>query len=156
MDFRDFDDSLLYADPDYGEELYATWVATISQIGTIFLSRCLRMTTRVPGLMMRVPRMAVTPSRIPNMGSSPLLPMAVVLSQAQGPPRPQGQLSAAGAPPLYLRQKMCLQTSHAEAQLAATSQSFTLNDTFLCDGFGSLPSRPPAVAEATSGGTWRI
>jgi hypothetical protein len=25
MDFRDFDDSLLYADPDYGEELYATW-----------------------------------------------------------------------------------------------------------------------------------
>jgi hypothetical protein len=25
MDFRDFDDPLLYADPDYGEELYATW-----------------------------------------------------------------------------------------------------------------------------------
>ena len=25
MDFRDFDDSLLYAYPDYGEELYATW-----------------------------------------------------------------------------------------------------------------------------------
>ena len=25
MDFRDFNDPLLYADPDYGEELYATW-----------------------------------------------------------------------------------------------------------------------------------
>jgi hypothetical protein len=47
--------------------------------------------------------------------------------------------------------RLHLQTSRAEARLAATTWSFILNDTFLCDGFGSLPFRPQAVAGAVTG-----
>jgi hypothetical protein len=127
MDFRDFDDPLLYADPDYREELYATW-------GGLDLSD----QDDLSVLMLD------SDNEGANNGASGE-------GDARDPFIPHLQGDLAMARPSTIRRllaasaalRLRLQSDRADARLEAELQSFTLNDTFLCTGPGSLPSRLP-------------
>jgi hypothetical protein len=158
MDFREFDNPLLYADPDYGEELYAAW-------GSHDLSD--RDNLSVPmldddddeGAWLNdegAPFKLTSPatqggSDLWERGESFTPGLSYEEEDACDPAILHNRSDLAIARPSTIRRlvaaaaaiRLRLQSDCAEARLEAELRSFTLNNSFLCTGPGSLPSRLP-------------
>jgi hypothetical protein len=116
MDYLDLDDPTTYLDPHYGE--------------------ILRAAAGSPDLW--------DPDDLFDL--DPLYDDVVVRADSWGvtldlaPVRPSTLRRLEGVETLS---RLHVHTDRVEARTVAESRSFRLNDTFMCDGHGSLPSRPP-------------
>jgi hypothetical protein len=152
MDLFDLDDPYTYLDPDSGETLLATWdghdLEDRDDWGAPYLPGDYAFSDPLHGDLSSAalgggvisgPGASLTPGTVVSGAGLPAMLVSEELPVARRSTIQRFEAAVAAS-------RLHLQASRAEARLAATTWSFTLNDTFLCDGFGSLLSRPPAVA----------